>query len=328
MINATDCKHGSKFDAEACKCNHCAPFTSGTLCDQCSLKDTDCANGAFLNVSSCKCEINCPFGFGGAKCDTCNTTWDNARCVNKVEETIVDPLSCKCKKCAPGWGGRTCNVCMLQADFCLNGEVDPKTCSCKCQKPWSLMPDGTCSNCTVTTCLNGGYLNVKKCACNCTTELDSAMWGGNRCDECAQTGTSAQLCRNNGTWNKGACKCQCKDNWMGKSCDTCGMQNSACSAVNRTLDKGTCECTCKVSNSSCTKFQHLDRLTCKCVDNGMCTKVCPIGHELNKDDCTCFETPKPCPKCKPNFKALPAATQQSTDVEDMPDHVVPTQQSS
>jgi hypothetical protein len=326
-LNSTDCMHGAVLDSVSCKCKGCAVGTSGKRCEQCDLKVQDCANGASLNTSSCKCEIDCPFGFSGAKCDVCNMTWDSARCVHSVQDTIIDPLSCICKKCAPGWGGNTCNTCMLQADYCFNGEVDQKTCSCKCKAPWTLMPDGTCSNCTIKKCLNGGFLNEKTCVCNCTTELDSTMWSGSRCDECpAAAGVvgSKQLCRNNGTWNKGSCKCRCKDNWIGKGCDKCGMQNSACSAVNRTLDTDKCECTCQVSNESCTKFQHLDRLRCKCVPNGMCTKVCPDRYELNKDDCSCSLKPMPCPKCKPNLKALPQEQLPSdVDVEE----VVSTQSS-
>merc|ERR1711968_36008 len=330
MINSTDCSHGSELDPQTCRCKNCAPFTSGILCEHCSLKVTDCANGASLNASSCRCEIKCPFGFGGVKCDTCNTTWDHARCVNSLETTFVDPVSCSCKNCAPGWGGKTCNKCMLHDDYCLHGVVDPKTCSCKCQSPWALMPDGTCSNCTINKCLNGGFLNKNLCGCNCTTELDSTFWDGTRCDECpaATVAMGSRPCHHNGTWNQGACKCRCKNNWIGKACDKCGLQNSVCSAVNRTLDVDKCECMCLMSNDSCTKFQHLDPLSCKCVPNGMCNKVCPGGYELNKDDCTCALEPVACPKCKPQLKALPQVQLPETADEDEPQQILVSTQNS
>jgi hypothetical protein len=318
-LNETDCKLGSHKSDKECKCVGCPPYVSGATCDVCELKESDCARNSSLNTSSCKCEINCPFGLGGAKCDKCNMSVAVARCKHANEATEVDEATCKCKNCEAGWGGETCNKCMTPPSFCgVGGVLDPDTCTCKCKGQWTLTQEGSCTHCNISKCLHGGHLNLRTCSCNCSSE--TASWSGVKCDSCPVNATK-DTCNSHGTWSKGKCGCKCSNNWYGKFCNTCGLQNSACSKFNTTLDAEKCECKCLKSESTCNKFQKFERSTCSCVPNGLCDKTCGTGKRLDKDRCECVAAEEPCPLCVHKLKKLPMPIQEefsaTSGVEDV-----------
>merc|ERR1711968_108865 len=152
----------------------------GVLCDICELKESDCMRGSSLNATSCKCEINCPFGLTGAKCDKCNMSTALARCTHATEATTVDEVTCRCKQCESGWGGATCNKCLTPPTFCgVGGELDTKTCTCKCKGQWTHTPEGSCTLCNISKCMHGGHLNSRTCSCKCSNN-----WHGKFCNVC------------------------------------------------------------------------------------------------------------------------------------------------
>jgi len=227
-----------------------------------------------------------------------------ARCKHATEATTVEEDTCKCKGCEAGWGGDMCNKCMLKPSFCgIGGVLDNETCQCKCKGQWVQSAEGSCTKCNITKCLHGGKLSPKTCSCDCTSEL--SVWSGTKCDVCAVPKDGAGKCNGHGKFSMGDCKCKCSDNWHGKFCSTCGLQNSACSQYNLTLDASKCECKCMKTAATCNKLQIFDKATCSCLPKPTCAKVCPMDQKLDKDRCECFETEKPCPKCKPGFKNMP-----------------------
>lgn len=297
-------------------CTDCPAYTSGTFCEKCDLTASDCEHGSSLNETSCKCELSCPYGFVGEKCDTCNTSAAAFRCKHSTEDTQLD-ADCKCKNCQEGWGGPTCGSCILSKSYCgFYGELDRSSCECKCQKPFALSENGTCTKCNLTSCMNGGILNKYSCSCECDTQAAltaGTRWEGEQCEECPVP-EGGHGCLNNGTWNSSACKCQCKNNFRGKACDECNIQNSACAAHNRTLDTKSCTCKCPAAKAdTCAKlYQVFDSKTCSCIPKVQCSRVCPYKHVLDKDTCECIEVPEPCPlsqkHCPPNFASIPEST--------------------
>jgi hypothetical protein len=97
-------------------------------------------------------------------------------------------VTCKYEGCNAGWGGRSCDNCILAADSCLHGsKVNPDTCQCEDankmgragESGWTGIDMGTCGLSTNGNCGGSahGIVNEVLCICNC-----KVGWEGDDCE--------------------------------------------------------------------------------------------------------------------------------------------------
>ena len=133
----------------------------------------------------------CPSGFTGNNCDM--TYCETEPCVNSGTcSNLATTFSCACP---PGFTGERCDVIM---DPC---EDNP------------CMNSGTCM-----------WHNINTTTFTCTCPMG---FEGDRCQNIDECALSQNVCLNGGTCENtvGGVTCQCGRNWIGSSCEVCGIDN-------------------------------------------------------------------------------------------------------
>merc|ERR1711907_112504 len=163
------CFNQGEHDGKTCECKCPAPWM-GVNCQECSTK---CVHGTLkANCGGCECDKVEAGSWKGLTCNKC----EHKPCLNGG---VLDSSSCKCK-CAPGYSGPTCATCTYSQANCENKSVfRPKTCDCDCTNVLGDWSGRLCGTCNHQGCKNGGEVDQKTCMCKCVP-----MWKGRYCDIC------------------------------------------------------------------------------------------------------------------------------------------------
>jgi len=124
-------------DANRLKNAMAGHLAGGSTCSVCNRKVGDCLHGsASVDLATCKCICPEPMVWDGEQCQTCTVDKRDCKFGSFFEKSL-----CKCKRCGKNFGGSSpgkCNQCAHKDDWCKNGgEMDPKTCTCKCKAGWN-----------------------------------------------------------------------------------------------------------------------------------------------------------------------------------------------
>ena len=280
------CRNGGKWDAATCKCDcdETLAFT-GIACNKCT--DPKCVHGKF-NAAKCRC-LCAHDGWRGTRCEKCGRVCTGGKvldpktctcgdaksvsynpCKTGCKHGDLDSKSCKCK-CDKDFKGIFCDECKNEKCY-NNGEHDGNTCKCKCFKPWA---GKDCKECT-TKCVNGQLKN--NCGgCQCAL-IPAGSWKGFLCDKCVH-----EPCKNGGTLDESTCTCKCVFGYSGPTCASCDLTQAICK--NKSIFRpNTCDCECKD-----TVGDWSGRFCDKCNHQG-----CKNGGEVDKKLCLC--------KCVPMWK--------------------------
>lgn len=239
-------------------------------CDTCTRTTSNCLHGAQINTNKCECECadvcgdhgtgaapfcacQCDEFWGGEKCDQCTLTADQCLSGGTLD---ADACACTCTYLGPSEapnstaaGNMTSNTTThlqptneTQLPICKNEGQASSTCACTCNDGWE---GPTCRECSFdpeTHCANNGTFlgcGPEPCAC------DAA-------------------CANGGTQDE-RCQCRCPNLWAGELCDRCTSEEGSTCRNNGTFDRPNCACDC--STAVCGPGQALSvpgRATCGC----------------------------------------------------------------
>lgn len=163
------CFNNGEHDGETCECKCIKPW-DGPSCKICSLK---CKHGDLKpKCGGCKCHPVAGGSWTGELCDKC----EHEPCLNGG---TLDSASCKCK-CRKGYSGPTCATCFLTKAVCKNGgKFRPEKCDCDCKDTVGDWSGRFCGKCDHRGCKHGGEVDKKTCKCRCVP-----MWKGRYCDTC------------------------------------------------------------------------------------------------------------------------------------------------
>ncbi|XP_053386538.1 low-density lipoprotein receptor-related protein 1-like isoform X2 [Mercenaria mercenaria] len=240
-----------------------------------------CADGAIFNPTSKKCDfIECPQNYCNGK-GNCTATQNN-------------DFKCSCEI---GYGGKRCEV-----DVCLHYCGGGGTCLVHSEKPSTpvcICPKGFSGERCQTFHCNEYCQNNGKCVYSIKNDNVTCSCGrgfsGKHCEiENPNVSDCDNFCLNGGTCqhnSSGIRICKCKENYTGRYCEKCGLQDSTETCENG----GTVICHKNVDNSAprCQCLPGYDpktncaKRTCDgyCENGALCTLrdnalacQCPLGY--------------------------------------------------
>ena len=256
QISCVDnCDHGSCNSNEICICDN---GWKGEFCNLTSNCNPNCINGNCVEeLGLCYC---------GPDPSICNLDCSNLNC-NPVCKNGGVCNSGQCN-CLEGYSGNDCSIINCNP-ICKNGGVCNSG-QCNCLEGYS---GNDCSiiNCNPKCNTFGGFCEMGICNCN-----------ENSCGNSCEFVDCNNCNRLTGNCNRTTGNCDCKENYMGSTCETpncnCNIEGGLCN------NQGNCECYSGYKGPNC------NELNCgsECLNEGICIKLGGKG-EYTKVMCMCNE---------------------------------------
>jgi hypothetical protein len=142
--------------------------------------------------------------------------------------------------------------------------------------------------CAYYTCGDNGVRDFTACKdkkCNCLNG-----WSGPLCK--VPPCSTGNTCKNGGVQNSTSCACTCKNEWMGKSCETCGL--AATCDFGASADCKTCLPTCVNVN---TRFKGNYKGVQASFNVGFEKDITGAGYKSNNNECEFDDAETTCVSC-------------------------------